>query len=36
VLPSTELETNPVAKQAWEKFQTIAGLTNVELDDKYQ
>jgi hypothetical protein len=36
VLPSSELETNPAAKAAWDKFQTVAGLTNVELDDKYQ
>lgn len=36
VLPSSELENNPAAKTAWDKFQTIAGLTNVELDDKYQ
>lgn len=36
VLPSTELENNPAAKAAWEKFQSIAFLTNVELDDKYQ
>lgn len=36
ILPSSELEHNPAAKQAWDKFQTIAGLTNVELDDKYQ
>lgn len=36
VLPSSELETNPMAKKAWEKFQTVAGLTNVDLDDKYQ
>jgi hypothetical protein len=36
VLPSSELEANPAAKTAWEKFQTVAGLTNVELDDKYQ
>jgi hypothetical protein len=36
VLPSSELETNPAAKKAWDQFQTIAGLTNVELDDKYQ
>ena len=36
VLPSSELATNPAAKQAWDKFQMIAGLTNVELDDKYQ
>ena len=36
VLPSEELEKNPAAKAAWNKFQTIAGLTNVELDDKYK
>ena len=36
VLPSMELETNPAAKAAWDKFQMIAGLTNVELDDKYR
>ena len=36
VLPSSELETNPAAKAAWDKFQTVAGLTNVQLDDKYQ
>lgn len=36
VLPSSELETNPAAKKAWDKFQTVAGLTNVALDDKYQ
>jgi hypothetical protein len=36
VLPSSELAKNPAAKSAWEKFQTVAGLTNVELDDKYQ
>jgi hypothetical protein len=36
VLPNSELEKNPTAKLAWEKFQTIAGLANVELDDKYR
>jgi hypothetical protein len=36
VLPSSELESNPAAKAAWNKFQTVAGLTNVELDDKYK
>ena len=36
VLPNSELETNPAAKAAWDKFQTVASLTNVELDDKYQ
>jgi hypothetical protein len=36
VLPSEELNQNPAAKAAWDKFQTVAGLTNVDLDDKYQ
>jgi hypothetical protein len=36
VLPNTELAKNPAAQMAWDKFQTIAGLTNVELDDKYR
>lgn len=36
VLPSEELETNPAAKAAWDKFQTVAGLTNVKLNTKYQ
>ena len=36
VLPSSELEINPTAKKAWDQFQTIAGLSNVSLDKKYQ
>jgi hypothetical protein len=36
VLPNSELENNPAAKTAWDKFQTIAGLTNVQLDEKYK
>jgi len=36
VLPNSELEANPSAKIAWEKFQTVAALSSVELDDKYQ
>jgi hypothetical protein len=36
VLPNSELEKNPAAKKAFEKFQTIAGLSSVELDDKYR
>lgn len=36
VLPSEELNVNPVAKAAWEKFQTVAGLTGVSLDKKYR
>ena len=31
VLPSIELEKNPAAKLAWDKFQTVADLTNVKL-----
>ena len=36
VLPSSELERNPAAKNAWDQFQTVAGLTNVELDREYR
>ena len=36
VLPNSELDNNPAAKAAWDKFQTIASLTNVELNDKYK
>jgi hypothetical protein len=36
VLPSSELETNPAAKKAWDSFQVIAGLTAVKLDKDYQ
>lgn len=36
VLPSEELEKNPAARSAWEKFQTVAALTNVSLDKDYQ
>ena len=35
VLPESELERNPAAKDAWDKFQMIAGLTNVKLDRDY-
>jgi hypothetical protein len=36
VLPSSELESNPAAKAAWDQFRTIAGLTNVTLDKTYR
>jgi hypothetical protein len=36
VLPSSELESNPAAKKAWDSFQTIAGLTSVNLDKEYK
>jgi hypothetical protein len=35
-LPSSELERNPAAKIAWDRFQVVAGLTNVKLDKDYQ
>jgi hypothetical protein len=36
VLPDSELENNPAVKMAWDKFQTLASLSGVDLDDKYQ
>lgn len=36
VLPDSELQRNPAAKDAWDRFQTVAGLTNVKLDRGYQ
>jgi hypothetical protein len=36
VLPSSELERNPMARKAWETFQTVAGLASVSLDKDYQ
>jgi hypothetical protein len=36
VLPNSELENNPAAKLAWEKFQNVANLTHVELDENYR
>lgn len=30
-IPTNELESNPTAKKAWEHFQTVAGLANVNL-----
>jgi len=36
VLPNSELENNPAAKAAWDKFQTVASLTNVDLDESYR
>lgn len=35
-LPSDELERNLAAKEAWDNFQLIAGLTNVKLDKEYR
>lgn len=36
VLPSEELDRNPAARDAWDQFQVIAGLTDVRLDREYQ
>ncbi len=36
VLPDSELEKNPAVKKAWDKFQTLASLSSVELNDKYK
>lgn len=36
VLPDSELEHNPAARDAWDQFQVIAGLTNIKLDREYQ
>ena len=36
VLPNSELEKNPAAKIAWGKFQTVASLTNVNLNKEYK
>lgn len=32
VLPSDELDDYPTVKDAWEKFQVLAGLTSVKMD----
>lgn len=36
VLPGSELERNPAAKDAWDRFQVIAGLADVKLDKEYE
>jgi hypothetical protein len=36
VLPDSELATRPAVKDAWDQFQTVAGLTNVKLDREYR
>lgn len=35
VLPSQELDTNLAVKDAWEKFQVVAGLCNTTLHEKF-
>ena len=36
VLPSQELDSNPTVKKAWDQFQLVAGLSNIELDKDKQ
>jgi hypothetical protein len=36
VLVEGDLDANPMAKKAFEKFQTVAGLSNVKLDESYK
>jgi hypothetical protein len=36
VLPDSELESRPAVKDAWDRFQMLAGLTNTKLDRDYQ
>lgn len=36
VLLDSELESCPAAKEAWDKFQVIAGLSNIGVDREYQ
>lgn len=35
VLPSEQLENNPGVKAAWNKFQMLAGLSGVQVDDDH-
>jgi hypothetical protein len=32
VLPDSELESRPAVKEAWERFQILAGLSNISLN----
>jgi hypothetical protein len=36
VLPDSELQSRPAVKEAWDHFQTLAGLTNTKLDREYR
>jgi hypothetical protein len=36
ILPSEDLDTNPSVKAAWEKFQMLAGLSDVQLDSNHR
>ena len=35
ILPSEELDKNPGVKAAWEKFQTMAALSSVDVDEDH-
>jgi hypothetical protein len=36
VLPDSEMQSRPAVKDAWDQFQTLAGLTNTKLDKSYR
>ena len=36
VLPDSEMQNRPAVKEAWDHFQTLAGLTNTQLDREYK
>lgn len=36
VLPDSEMQSRPAVKEAWDHFQTLAGLTNTRLDRDYK
>jgi len=36
VLPDSEMMNRPAVKDAWDQFQTIAGLTSTRLDREYK
>ena len=36
VLPDSEMMNRPAVKDAWDQFQTVAGLTNTKLDKSYR
>lgn len=36
VLPGEELDRNPAAREAWDRFQVISGLADVKLRQDYQ
>ena len=35
VLPTEELDRNPTVRDAWEQFQVLAGLTNIQLNNRH-